>query len=279
MSQKFALIENLENLLPLAFTEDLPDITSEVICLSSENLMAKLIAKSTGVICGIPLLPYIFQYRMSNISVTPMAHDGDVVQKGSQIAIIEGSALGILSSERIALNFLQKLSGIATLTRRFVTLLQGTGVTLLDTRKTTPGWRYLEKYATRVGGAKNNRMNAAEAVMIKDNHIALIKSITKAVQRAREFYGDKVEIILEVKNLEELKEALSLNVNRIMLDNFSLEDVKKAVQIVQKKVPLEVSGGINLQNVKDYAQTGIDFISVGAITHSAPALDISLEVS
>lgn len=279
MSQKFALIENLENLLPLAFTEDLPDITSEAICLSSENLMAKLIAKATGVICGIPLLPYIFQYRMSNISVTPMAHDGDVVQKGSQIAIIEGSALGILSSERIALNFIQRLSGIATLTRRFVTLLQGTGVTLLDTRKTTPGWRYLEKYATRVGGAKNNRMSASEAIMIKDNHLAVTKSLSKAVQRAREFYGEKVEIILEVKNLEELREALSLNVNRIMLDNFSLEDVKKAVQIVQKKVPLEVSGGINLQNVKDYAQTGIDFISVGAITHSAPALDISLEVS
>lgn len=279
MSQKFALIENLENLLPLAFTEDLPDITSEVICLSSENKMAKIIAKATGVICGIPLLPYIFQYRMSNISVTPMVHDGDVVQKGAQIAIVEGSALGILSSERIALNFLQKLSGIATLTRRFVTLLQGTGVTLLDTRKTTPGWRYLEKYATRVGGAKNNRMSASEAIMIKDNHIAITKSITKAVQKAKEFYGEKVEIILEVRNLEELKEALTLNVNRIMLDNFSLEDVKKAVQIVQKKVPLEVSGGVNLQNVKEYAQTGINFISVGAITHSAPALDISLEAT
>lgn len=279
MSQKFALIENLENLLPLAFTEDLPDITTEAICMSSENIMSKIISKATGVICGIPLLPYIFQYKMTNVSVTPMVHDGDVVQKGTQIAVIEGSALGILSSERVALNFIQRLSGIATLTRRFITLIQGTNVSLLDTRKTTPGFRYLEKYATRVGGAKNNRMNASEAVMIKDNHIAITKSITKAVQKTREFYGDKIEIVLEVKNLEELKEALNLNIQRIMLDNFSLDDVKKAVQIVQKKVPLEVSGGVNLQNVKDYASTGIDFISVGAITHSAPALDISLEVS
>lgn len=279
MSQKYALIENLENLLPLAFTEDLPDITSECLCLSSENIISKLISKTTGVICGIPLLSYIFQYRMSNISVTPIVHDGDVVQKGTQIAIVEGSALGILSTERIALNFLQRLSGIATLTRRFITLVQGTKVSILDTRKTIPGWRFLEKYATRVGGAKNNRMNAAEAVMIKDNHIAITKSITKAVQRIREFYGEKVEIVLEVKNLEELKEALGLNVSRIMLDNFSVEDVKKAVQIVQKKVPLEVSGGVNLQNIKNYALTGVEFISIGAITHSAPALDISLEVS
>lgn len=279
MSQKYALIENLENLLPLAFTEDLPDITSECLCLSSENIIAKLISKATGVICGIPLLPYIFQYRMSNISVTPLVHDGDVVQKGTQIAIIEGSALGILSTERIALNFLQRLSGIATLTRRFLTLVQGTKVSILDTRKTTPGWRFLEKYATRVGGTKNNRMNATEAVMIKDNHIAIMKSITKAVQKVREFYGEKIEIVLEVKNLEELKEALGLNVSRIMLDNFSVEDVKKAVQFVQKKVPLEVSGGVNLQNVKDYAQTGVEFISIGAITHSAPAMDISLETS
>ncbi len=278
MSQKYALIENLENLLPLAFTEDLPDITTEALCLASENITAKIISKATGVICGIPLLPYIFQYRMVNVSITPLVHDGDVVQKGTQIASLEGSALGILSSERIALNFLQKLSGIATLTRRFVTMLQGTKVVLLDTRKTTPGWRYLEKYATRVGGAKNNRMNASESIMIKDNHISLTKSITKAVQKVREFYGEKIEIVLEVKNLEELKEALNLNVSRIMLDNFNLEDIKKAVQIVQKKVPLEVSGGVNLQNVKEIASTGVEFISVGAITHSAPALDISLEV-
>ena len=278
MSQKFALLENLENLLPLAFAEDHPDITSQAVGDLNQNVTGKITAKGPGVVCGLPLLPYIFTYRMTNVSVTPAVRDGDVVQKEALVATVEGSSLGILSSERIALNFLQRLSGIATLTRKFVTLLRGTGVTLLDTRKTAPGWRYLEKYATRTGGAVNNRMSAAEAVMIKDNHIAIAKGITPAVKKAREYYGEKMEIVVEVQNLQELEEALALPVQKIMLDNFDLETVKKAVARTGGRISLEVTGGINLQNIRDFAATGVQFISIGALTHSAPVLDLSLSV-
>jgi nicotinate-nucleotide pyrophosphorylase (carboxylating) len=279
MSQKFSLLENLENLLPLAFAEDTPDITSQALADLHENIKARIIAKAPGVICGLPLLPYIYTYKMCNVSVNPQVHDGDVVQKDTVVAILEGSALGILSSERIGLNFLQRLSGIATLTRKFLTLVQGTKVVLLDTRKTTPGWRHLEKYATRVGGAKNNRMSASEAVMLKDNHIALAKGLAPAVKKVRDYHGDKVEVVLEVRNLQELQEAFTLPVNKIMLDNFAVESVREAVALAAGRIPLEATGGINMQNIKDFAATGVNFISIGAITHSAPALDLSLEVS
>ena len=279
MSQKFSLLENLENLLPLAFAEDTPDITSQALADLNENVKARIIAKAPGVICGLPLLPYIFTYKMCNVSVNPQVHDGDVVQKDTVVAILEGSALGILSAERVGLNFLQRLSGIATLTRKFLTLVQGTKVVLLDTRKTVPGWRHLDKYATRVGGAQNNRMSAAEAVMLKDNHIALAKGITPAVKKVREYHGDKVEVVLEVRNLQELQEAFTLPVNKIMLDNFDVEGVRQAVTLAGGRIPLEATGGINMQNIKDFAATGVNFISIGAITHSAPALDLSLEVS
>jgi len=279
MSQKFALLENLENLLPLAFAEDTPDITSQAVADLQATLTAKITAKTPGVICGLPLLPYVFTYRMTNVSVNSAVKDGDVVQAGALVATIEGSSLGILSSERIALNFLQHLSGIATMTRKFLTHIQGSKVILLDTRKTTPGWRYLEKYATRVGGATNNRMSASEAVMIKNNHITAAKGITAAVKKAKEYYGEKMEIVVEVRNLQELQEALGLPVQKIMLDNFDLETVRKAVAATAGRIPLEATGGVTLQNIKDYASTGVQFISIGALTHSAPALDLSLTVT
>jgi nicotinate-nucleotide pyrophosphorylase (carboxylating) len=279
MSQKFSLLENLENLLPLAFAEDTPDITSLALADLHENIKARIVAKAPGVICGLPLLPYIFTYKMCNVSVNPQVHDGDVVQKDSVVAILEGSALGILSAERVGLNFLQRLSGIATLTRKFFTLVQGTKVVLLDTRKTTPGWRHLEKYATRVGGAQNNRMSASEAVMLKDNHLALAKGLGPAVKKVRDYHGDKVEVVVEVRNLQELQEAFTLPVNKIMLDNFDVESVRQAVSLAGGRIPLEATGGINLQNVKDFAASGVNFISIGALTHSAPALDLSLQVT
>ena len=279
MSQKFSLLENLEDLLPLAFAEDTPDITTLALADLHENIKGRIIAKAPGVICGLPLLPYIFTYKMCNVSVNPQVRDGDVVQKDTVVAIIEGSALGILSAERVGLNFLQRLSGIATLTHKFVTLVQGTKVVLLDTRKTAPGWRHLDKYATRVGGAQNNRMSASEAVMLKDNHIALAKGIAPAVKKVREYHGDKVEVVLEVRNLQELQEAFTLPVNKIMLDNFDVESVRQAVTLAGGRIPLEATGGITMQNIKDFAATGVNFISIGAITHSAPALDLSLEVS
>jgi len=278
MSQKFALLENLENLLPLAFAEDGPDATTQAIADLHQNAAATITAKAPGVVCGLPLLSHIFTYRMTNISVTTVARDGDVVHPGMVVATVEGSCLGILSAERIALNFMQHLSGIATLTRRFVSLVQGTGVVILDTRKTTPGWRYLEKYATRAGGAVNNRLSASEAVMIKDNHIAAAKGLAAAVKKARDYYGEKLEIVVEVRSLDELKEALALPVHKIMLDNFDLETVHKAVAMTAGRIPLEVTGGVNLQNIREFAGTGVKFISIGALTHSAPALDLSLSI-
>jgi len=278
MNQKFALLENLENLLPLAFAEDGPDVTTQAIADLHQNVAANITAKAPGVICGLPLLSHIFTYRMTNISVTTIARDGDIVHPGMGVATVEGSCLGILAAERTALNFVQHLSGIATLTRRFVSLVQGTGVVLLDTRKTTPGWRYLEKYAVRTGGAVNNRLSASDAVMIKDNHIAAAKGLGPAVKKARDYYGEKLEIVVEVRSLDELREALALPVHKIMLDNFDLETARKAVAMTDGRVPLEVTGGVNLQNIREFAGTGVKFISIGALTHSAPALDLSLSI-
>ncbi|HPR64880.1 MAG TPA: carboxylating nicotinate-nucleotide diphosphorylase [Thermoanaerobaculia bacterium] len=280
MSQKFALLESLESLLPLAFGEDMPDITAEATCHPGDNIVARIVAKQPGVICGLPLLPYIFTYRMASISVAPQAKDGEVVQTDQAIAVVEGSGTGILSAERVALNFLQHLSGIATLTRKFVTTMQAQNVTLLDTRKTTPGWRLLEKYAVRVGGGKNHRMGAYDEYLIKENHVRVSGGIDKAIQAVKDHRGsNKKPLVVEVTNMEELKLALTMGVDRIMLDNFDLETMKQAVSLTRGKVPLEVSGGVNLQTVRAIASTGIQFISVGALTHSAPILDLSLQVS
>lgn len=279
MSQKFALLENLEEILPRAFAEDMPDITTEAICSTGETLLANIVAKAPGVICGLPFLPYIFSYRMCSVSVTPEVKDGDVIQAGLNAAIVEGSASGILSAERVALNLLQRLSGIATLTRKFVSSMRNNKVTLLDTRKTLPGWRMLEKYAVRVGGGKNHRIGAFDAYLLKENHIRVVGGLKECVERIHQHREEgTTPVIVEVSSLEELKEVLSLHVDRVMLDNFTLEDLHQAVSLAAGKVPLEVSGGINMNNIAEIAATGVQFISVGAITHSAPALDLSLQV-
>ena len=280
MSQKFALLENLEDVLPAAFAEDMPDLTSKALYDSGKTILAEIRAKQQGVICGLSFLPYIFSYRMASVSVAPKVRDGDLVQPDQVVASVEGSSFGILTAERIALNVLQVLSGIATLTRKFVSLTRDTGVSILDTRKTRPGWRLMEKYAVRVGGGKNHRMGAFDAYLLKENHKKIAGGIRPAVEAIRKHREDNpIPVIVEVSTMEELKEAIRLKVDRIMLDNMNEEMIRQAVSIAAGQVPLEVSGGVNLQNVKSIAETGVQYISIGALTHSAPVLDLSLIVT
>jgi nicotinate-nucleotide pyrophosphorylase (carboxylating) len=204
--------------------------------------------------------------------------DGDSVTPGDVVAEVNGPGRGMLAAERLALNFLQQLSGIATLTRAFVDAVDGTRATVLDTRKTHPGYRVLEKYAVRMGGAHNHRMSLHDMLLIKDNHIEAAGSITTAVGQARSLHPH-LPIEVEVKNLDELREAVGLNVDRIMLDNMDLDQMQEAVRLTGGRVRLEASGGVDLERVAAIAATGVDYISIGALTHSAPALDLSMLVS
>lgn len=269
----------LQPLLELAVAEDIGpgDVTSEAILPPEQTLRAQLVIKEPGVVAGLPVAAAVFRRVDPTIRFTPRCRDGDRVAPGDVIAEVEGPARRLLAAERTALNFLQRLSGIATLTRRFVDAVTGTRAVILDTRKTHPGYRALEKYAVRMGGGQNHRMGLYDMVLIKDNHIAAAGSITEAVWRARSAYPH-LPVEVEVQNLDQLREALELSVDRIMLDNFDLEEIRAAVQIAAGQVPLEVSGGVTLERVAVLAATGVDYISVGALTHSAPALDISMEV-
>ena len=266
-------------LIELAFAEDIGpgDATSEAVLPASLSVRARMVAKHPGVVAGLPVAQAVFSRVDPGLSFTPRIEDGDRVEPDDIIAEIGGSARSMLTAERTALNFLQRLSGIATLTRRFVDAVAGTGTTVLDTRKTHPGYRALEKYAVRMGGGRNHRMSLFDMVLIKDNHIAAAGSITAAVERARTVHPE-LPCEVEVKDLDELREALTLDVDRIMLDNMSLEEMRAAVAVAAGRVPLEASGNVDLERVRGIAATGVDFISIGALTHSAPALDISMDV-
>jgi nicotinate-nucleotide pyrophosphorylase (carboxylating) len=219
----------------------------------------------------------VFQTVDSGIAVEELAQDGEPLASGEVVAHLRGPLAGILTAERVALNFLTRLSGIATLTSRFVNAVAPYPAVILDTRKTIPGWRKLEKYAVRCGGGRNHRLGLYDQVLVKDNHIAACGSISKAVERVRAAaLGVPIEV--EVRTLAELEEALALGVDRILLDNMDLPTLREAVRLAGGRVPLEASGGITLENVVQVAACGVDFISVGALTHSAPALDLSLEL-
>lgn len=269
----------LQPLLELAIAEDIGpgDVTSGAILPPEQVLRAQLVVKKPGVIAGLPVAAAVFWRVDPAIRFTSCARDGERVAPGDVIAEVVGPARSLLAAERTALNFLQRLSGIATLTRQFVDAVAGTRAVILDTRKTHPGHRVLEKYAVRMGGGQNHRMGLYDMVLIKDNHIAAAGSITAAVRRARATYPH-LPVEVEVQNLDQLREALGLPVDRIMLDNFDLEGIRTAVRMAAGRVPLEVSGGVTLEQVAELAATGVDYISVGALTHSAPALDISMEV-
>jgi len=280
-------------LLQLALSEDLSeqadvtalgshpadgDITSRATIDAGSRLSGYIRAKANGVVAGLPVAQAVFNLVDPTLSVRTSIKDGGLVEKGQILAVVQGDGRSLLAGERTALDFLGRLSGIATLTRRFVEAIKGTRAVILDTRKTAPGLRRLDKYAVRCGGGQNHRTGLFDMVLIKDNHIIGAGGITPAVKRTREIYGEKYKIEVEVKNLSELDEALKLSVDRIMLDNMDQETMRNAVQMTNGRVPLEASGNVNLTNVRQIAETGVDFISSGALTHSAPALDISMKI-
>lgn len=267
-----------DNLSTLADDLTRGDITSQATIAADSCLMGYIRAKATGVVAGLPIAQAVFAFIDVEVYFSPMASDGDRVEKGMMLAEVSGAGRALLVGERSVLNFLGRMSGIASLTRQLVDAVQGTRATILDTRKTAPGWRLLDKYAVRIGGGQNHRSGLYDMLLIKDNHISGAEGITTAILRAREMYGKKYLIEVEVKNLEELKEALSLNVDRIMLDNMDLETMRIAVNISGGRIPLEASGNVSLENVRQIAETGVDFISSGALTHSAPTLDISMKI-
>lgn len=277
-------------LIDQALAEDLgpdaEDITTEAVVPEGVRGNGVILAKAKGILAGLPIAEAVFRRVDPQIRVVPEAQDGEPVVPEQVVARISGPLRGILTAERVALNFLGRLSGIATLTSRYVEAVAPYRAVILDTRKTTPGWRVLEKYAVRCGGGRNHRMGLYDMILIKDNHIVAAGSITEAVRRAQAHLAKaeawakkKLPIEVEVRTLEELEEALSLGVDRILLDNMDPAILREAVKLTRGRATLEASGGISLENVAEVAATGVDYISVGALTHSAPALDLSLEIS
>jgi len=271
-------LQNIRAMVLLALKEDQGhgDATSEYILDSLVWGQGDFLAKSDLVLAGWPLVTAVFQMLSPQVSSKSHFKEGELVSKGSIIGSIFGPANLLLTGERVALNFLQRLCGIATQTRQFVQAVQGTKTSILDTRKTTPGLRLIEKYAVRVGGAYNHRWGLYDGILIKDNHIRAAGSIQEAVQRVRTRIGHLQKIELEVSSLQELKDALKTSVEVILLDNMTPNEVRSCVAEVNGRAILEVSGNIDLGNIADYADCGVEFISVGTLTHSVKAADISL---
>ena len=270
----------LEDLIKRALEEDIGygDITTQSLILDEQISRGLFIAKSPGVVAGIRVSEAVFRQLDAEITFEIFKNDGEVVLPGDEIAVVQGRTRALLTGERTALNFLQRLSGIATKTRRVVELIKDSSARLVDTRKTTPGLRVLEKYAVSVGGARNHRFGLFDGVMIKDNHIQAVGNIGEAVAAARQKVPHTVKIEVEVEDLAQLREALEAGADIIMLDNMGVDKMAEAVSIVAGRVLLEASGGINEGNIAEIARTGIDFISMGALTHSAISLDISLDL-
>jgi len=268
----------LEDILTRALKEDMPqgDITTDNLIDDDEIAKAVLISKDEGIIAGIEVAKKAFQLLDENITFEENVKDGDYVKKGDIIARIEGKTKAILKAERTALNLLQRMSGIATKTHEFCQKVKDLPVKIVDTRKTTPGLRYLEKYAVRVGGGTNHRYCLSDGVLIKDNHISAAGSIKKAVEIIREKIPHTIKIEVETETLDQVREALEAGADIIMLDNMSREMMKEAVKIINKKALVEASGNVSLETVRDIALTGVDIISVGKLTHSVSAFDISL---
>jgi len=252
------------------------DITTDILIDKESKSLAHMLAKEEGVIAGLNVAQRVFEILDKDVNVKFNVKEGDKVSKGTVIAQIEGSTKAILNGERLALNLIQRMSGIATISRKYRDIVKDIPVRIVDTRKTTPGLRILEKYAVRVGGCYNHRYNLSEAVLIKDNHIKAIGGIKKAIDKIKNNLSHTIKVEVEVESIEGLKEAIEAGADIVMLDNMNLEDMRKAVEIGRGKVILEASGGITIEELVETAKTGVDVISVGALTHSVKALDISL---
>jgi nicotinate-nucleotide pyrophosphorylase (carboxylating) len=270
----------LERIVRRALEEDVGqgDVTSMWTLPAGVVGLGVFLCKESGVLAGLDVVRQVFGQVSPEIEVAWLCEEGDRSEPGDRLGTVAGPMQAILTAERTALNLLQRMSGIATATRRYVDAVQGTRAIILDTRKTVPGLRLLDKWAVRLGGGQNHRMRLDDMVLIKDNHISAAGGVTAALERVRAHNDQRLPVEVEVKTWAELEEAVALRPERIMLDNMAPERMRQAVEWVAGRVPLEASGGITLQTVRAVAETGVDFISVGALTHSVQALDISLEV-
>lgn len=270
----------VDNIITTALMEDINyiDESADNLIPEEHKSSAYYVAKDTGVVCGIEVAKRVFELAGGDVVFNILMKDGTKVKKGDIIATLEGSTLTLLKGERTALNLLQHMSGIATATNKCVELVAGTKASVTDTRKTLPGLRALQKYSVTVGGGKNHRFNLSDAAMLKDNHIDAYGGITPAVTALRQKIGHTVKIEVEVRTLDELKEALENNVEIIMLDNMTNDDMKKAVEITAGRALLEASGNVTADNIRSVAETGVDIISLGALTHSVKCFDISMKI-
>ena len=273
----------IDDLIKLAFAEDIGDGDHTTLCCIPATEMGKsqLIIKEDGVLAGVEMARRVFKAFDPELKMTVFIEDGAEVKKGDIAFVVEGKVQSLLQTERLMLNIMQRMSGIATTTRKYVKQLEGTKTHVLDTRKTTPGMRMIEKEAVRIGGGMNHRIGLFDMILLKDNHVDFAGGISKAINRAHEYLKEKgknLKIEIEVRNFDELEEALQTGgVDRIMLDNFTPENTREAVRRVAGRVELESSGGIAFNTLRDYAECGVDYISVGALTHSVKSLDMSFK--
>lgn len=277
-------VNELENrLIDLAFAEDIGDGDHTTLCCIPEDAMGKshLLIKEDGILAGVEVAKRVFAKFDPTMQVEVLINDGTPVKKGDIAMVVTAKVRSLLQTERLMLNIMQRMSGIATMTNKYVERLKGTKTHVLDTRKTTPGLRMLEKQAVKIGGGMNHRIGLFDMILLKDNHVDFCGGITNAITRCHEYLKEKdldLKIEIEVRNFDELAEAMNCGgINRIMLDNFSVADTKKAVDIVGGKFETESSGGITFDTIRDYAECGVDFISVGALTHSVKGLDMSFK--
>ncbi len=270
---------NIDNIVTAALKEDMPlgDITTDNLIDESSISRAKFIAKEEGVIAGLDVSMRVFKVLDPNITFIKKVEDGSCVKPGDVIAEVEGSSRAMLKAERTALNFLQRLSGIATKTYEFCRIVEGLPVKIVDTRKTTPGLRLLEKYAVKVGGGTNHRYSLSDGVMIKDNHIKAAGGIKNAIEKVRNNIPHTIKIEVETETLDQVREAIEARADIIMLDNMSLETMREAVKLIDGKALVEASGNMDKDRLLEVAKTGVDIISIGKLTHSVSALDISLK--
>jgi nicotinate-nucleotide pyrophosphorylase (carboxylating) len=272
---------DLEEFVSRVLAEDLGrggDVTSTATIAADASFTADMNARQEIVVAGLDIAAAFFRALDAEVIIEQSAKDGDLVEVAAHLLHLSGNARAMLAAERSALNTLQHLSGVATLTRRYVEAIEGTGATLLDTRKTVPGLRVLEKYAARMGGAHNHRMRLDDGVLIKDNHVAVCGGVAEAVRRAKAA-NTGLEVQVEVDRIDQIEPALDAGADRLLLDNMDPRTLREAVALVNRRVPVEASGGVTLETIRFIAQTGVDFISVGRITQSAPAVDIGLDYS
>ena len=276
---KITMTLNVDHLIKEALQEDISseDVTTNAVMKEAVTGEVQLICKQDGVVAGLDVFRRVFEILDENVKTDFYCKDGDEVKKGELMGIITGDIRALLSGERVALNYLQRMSGIATYTHSVAMLLEGTKTKLLDTRKTTPNMRIFEKYAVRVGGGYNHRYNLSDGVLLKDNHIGAAGSVAKAVEMAKEYAPFVRKIEVEVENLDMVREAVDAGADIIMLDNMSPEDMKEAIRIIDGRAETECSGNVTKENIDRLTFLGVDYISSGALTHSAPVLDISLK--